>query len=116
MELGVMTQFSTGYIVYDGTTYGADTALSLGGGEASGSNIFGRAGGLGSGLITGSASGFVYRYTAESTFGSGTATAIFNSAGSGIFLARLGAVSSRPDTVGVIIDNLNLASNCIYLY
>jgi hypothetical protein len=41
-------------------------------------------------------SGFLYTYTAESTLGSGTATEIFNSARSGIFLAHLGGSLVAP--------------------
>jgi hypothetical protein len=81
----VLTAFAPIVLTNDGTAFGAGTAESSGGGQASGSNDYGEAGGLGSGLSSGSASGSLYTYAAESTLGAGTATGMFNSAGSGIF-------------------------------
>jgi hypothetical protein len=89
----VLTAFAPIVLTNDGTAFGAGTAESSGGGQASGSNIFGQAGGLGSGMSSGSADGYIYTYAGESTLGAGTATGIFNSAGSGIFGPSGGSLS-----------------------
>jgi hypothetical protein len=74
-----------GDTVFYGTAVGSGTAQTSAGGSAAGFNDLGSAGGLGSGATQGSADGAIYAFDGNAASGAGTATGVFNNAGSGSF-------------------------------